>query len=226
MPPPRAEGDSPELHLEVLIGTLQRHNVEFLVVGGVAAQGYGATRVTKDLDCVVRQQRENLDRLANALRELGARLRVGGLSDDEAKLLPFQLDGASLAGGQTWTLRTDAGDLDMLANILGKGGTRLDYEALAERAGVVQLESLIILVASLDDVIVSKQVADRQKDHGALPELLEIAGGTAPTIGRLVEDAHPSLPEPAIPPGPNRDGPSHYREGPEPGPRGPQAEIG
>ena len=92
MPPPRAEGTRPELHLEVLVGALQRHNVEYLVVGGVAAQAYGATRPTKDLDCVVRHQRENLDRLGGALRELGARLRVGRLSDDEARLLPFQLD--------------------------------------------------------------------------------------------------------------------------------------
>lgn len=187
MPPPRAEGTRPELHLEVLVGALQRHNVEYLVVGGVAAQAYGATRPTKDLDCVVRHQRENLDRLGGALRELGARLRVGRLSDDEARLLPFQLDGPSLAGGQMWTLRTDAGDLDVLANIPGAGGTRLDYEALVERAGLVHVDNLSILVASLDDVIVSKQVADRPKDHEALPELLQIAERSAPRMGGLVE---------------------------------------
>jgi hypothetical protein len=177
--------------------------VEYLVVGGLAAQGYGATWVTKDLDCVVRQQRENLDRLANARRELGARLRVGGLSDDEAKLLPFQLDGASLAGGQMWTLRTDAGDLDMLANIPGKGGTRLDYEALAERAGVVQLESLTILVASLDDVepaippgpnrrrrrrdgVPSPDRTERQEDRRARRPPSCVRG---PPVGRLDERA-------------------------------------
>jgi hypothetical protein len=71
-----------------------------------------------------------LDRLGGALRELGARLRVGRLSDEEARLLPLQLDGASLARGQMWTLRTDAGDLDVLANIPGAGGARLGYEAL------------------------------------------------------------------------------------------------
>jgi hypothetical protein len=187
VPPPRAEGTSPELNLEVLIGALQRYNVEYLVVGGVAAHAYGAIRPTKDLDCVVRHQRGNLDRLGGALVELGARLRVGGLSDEEAKLLPFQLDGASLAGGQMWTLRTDAGDLDVLANIPGAGGTRVGYEALVERAGLVQVDNLTILVASLDDIIVSKQAADRPKDHEALPELLEIAERSAPTMGGLVE---------------------------------------
>jgi predicted nucleotidyltransferase len=86
-----------------------------------------------------------------------------------------------------WTLRTDAGDLDVLANIPGAGGTRLDYEALVERAGLVHVDNLSMLVASLDDVIVSKQVADRPKDHEALPELLQIAERSAPRMGGLVE---------------------------------------
>ena len=182
MPPAKADEASPELRLGALIGALERHQIEYLVVGGVAAQAYGATRVTKDLDCVVRHQRENLDRLAGALKELGARLRVSKLSDEEAKLLPLQLDASSLAANQMWTLRTDVGDLDVLANIPGAGGTKLGYDALVERGSVVQVENLNILVASLDDVIVSKQVADRPKDHEALPELLEISARYRPTI--------------------------------------------
>lgn len=55
-----------------------------MLVGGVAALAYGANRPTEDADCVVRRERSNLDRLAAALRELDARLRVAGLSDEEA----------------------------------------------------------------------------------------------------------------------------------------------
>ena len=49
MPPPRAEGDSPELHLEVLIGTLQRHNVEYLIMlpGELALLGEGSVKPNK-----------------------------------------------------------------------------------------------------------------------------------------------------------------------------------
>ena len=65
-------------------------------MGGVAAIGYGAERPTEDVDCVVRRERANLERLAGALRELHARLRVGGMSDAEARALPVQIDATAL----------------------------------------------------------------------------------------------------------------------------------
>jgi hypothetical protein len=72
------------------------HGVEYLMVGGLGARADGATRPTQDIDFVPSSTRENLDRLAGALRELGARLRVAGMSDDEARQLPV-VDGPTLA---------------------------------------------------------------------------------------------------------------------------------
>jgi hypothetical protein len=63
---------------------LARHQVDYLLVGGIAARQYGATRPTGDLDCLARFDRDNLTRLAAALRELNARLRAEGLSDAES----------------------------------------------------------------------------------------------------------------------------------------------
>ncbi|MGH9082969.1 MAG: hypothetical protein ACRDWN_06465, partial [Acidimicrobiales bacterium] len=71
--------------------TLDRHGVEYLLVGGAAARAYGAGRLTEDADCVVRRERANLGRLAAALRELHARLRVGGMTDAEPRALPVQI---------------------------------------------------------------------------------------------------------------------------------------
>jgi hypothetical protein len=53
-----------------LIEVLDRHQVEYLIVGGAAAVAYGAERPTEDADCVVSRDTVNLVRLANALREL------------------------------------------------------------------------------------------------------------------------------------------------------------
>lgn len=52
----------------------------------------GAERMTQDVDCVIKRGSDNLGRVVAALRELGARLRVNGMSDEEAKALPVQLD--------------------------------------------------------------------------------------------------------------------------------------
>ena len=90
-------------------------------MGGAAAYAYGAERPTEDADCVVRRGRANLDRLAGALRELNARLRVGGMTDAEAQTLPVQIDGTVLdmAGMSTWM--TDAGPFDVLAGLEAPG---------------------------------------------------------------------------------------------------------
>ncbi len=102
--------DSPPHDLGLLVEVLERHGVEYLLRGWRGPRiGYGATRPTEDTDCVVRRERENLRRLTAALRELHARLRIGGMSDEEARSLPVQVDASMLetAGMSTWM--TEAG---------------------------------------------------------------------------------------------------------------------
>lgn len=151
--------------------TLARHHVDCIFVGGIAARAHGARGLTYDVDCIPAPAPGNLDRLAAAMRELRARLRVGGLSDDEAAQLPVQLSGATLARMRISTWRTDAGDLDVLAEIPDRQGRLLPYEELAERASDLDLDGIALRVAALEDVIASKEWADRPKDRAALDEL-------------------------------------------------------
>jgi hypothetical protein len=53
---------------------------------------------------------ENLENVAAALRDLNARLRVHGLSDEEAAALPLHVDGTAIGKLEISTWRTDAGD--------------------------------------------------------------------------------------------------------------------
>ena len=75
-----------------ILRTLRDHDVDFIVVGGLSARARGAMRPTMDVDVVPATDLTNLERLANALIELNSRLRVAGLSDDEARQLPVRLD--------------------------------------------------------------------------------------------------------------------------------------
>lgn len=122
--------EPPPLDVEQILSTLTRRGVEFLLVGGVAAIAHGARRLTVDLDCVALRTYENLDRLAGALRDLNARLRVGGLDDAEAALLPVRIDRETLGRMEISTWRTDAGDFDILADLPTRDGRRLRYEDL------------------------------------------------------------------------------------------------
>lgn len=62
---------SPSKFLEQL-RVLVRHEIDFIVVGGVAAVFEGAPIVTLDLDIVYDRSTENIPRLEAALRELNA----------------------------------------------------------------------------------------------------------------------------------------------------------
>ncbi len=166
--------EPPPLDIPRLLDTLDRHDVEYLLVGGVAANAYGARRPTDDLDCLPRRTAANLDRLAAAMRELHARLHVEGLSDEEASDLPVRVVGATLARMEISTWRTDAGARDVLADIPDRAGRHRSFDELIVRAQRLELSGLVVHMAALDDVIESKQWADRPKDRDALPELLRL----------------------------------------------------
>ncbi|MGI9029944.1 MAG: nucleotidyl transferase AbiEii/AbiGii toxin family protein [Ilumatobacteraceae bacterium] len=154
-----------------LLRALDAHRVEFVLVGGVAAGAHGATRATEDLDLVARRTTDNLGRLAAAMRDLGARLRVAGLDDSEAARLPVQLVGETLARMELSTWRTGAGDFDVLAGIPDRRGRVMPYEELIIRAEAQRLHGVNLRTAALDDIIASKEWANRPKDRDALPEL-------------------------------------------------------
>lgn len=163
---------------ERILAVLDRHGVDYVMVGGFASQLHGARRQTYDIDFVPAATEANDDRLAAALRELGARLRVAGLTDEEARQLPVTIDAATLRafGSTTWT--TDAGPLDVLRELPVAGGRRT-FDELIQRCTDVAVDGIVIHLASLDDIIDSKTHANRPKDQEALPELHHLRGPTS-----------------------------------------------
>jgi hypothetical protein len=178
---------------------LDRHSVEYLLVGGVSATAYGAQRVTTDFDCLPARNEDNLRRLATAMAELNARLRVEGLSDEEARQLPVQLDAAMLGSMEISTWRTDAGDLDILGDMPARDGKRQRYEDLAPNATEFVISSVTVRAAALDDVIASKQWANRHKDHEALAELHELQSSRSGSSPDPSASSTPSRPTTAGP---------------------------
>lgn len=149
--------------LEIL-RALERHGVRYVLIGAAAARIAGAPVVTEDVDVTPATNRENLERLAAALRELGARLR----SSAEPEGVPFPVEAEMLTSAEMWTLTTSAGDLDVCFTPAGtRGYDDLRREASRERLG----RGLIVTVASLRDVIRSKEAAGRDKDLAQLPLL-------------------------------------------------------
>jgi len=144
-----------------LLEALARHGVDFVLIGGMAGVARGSSYVTLDVDVAYDRSRDNLERLAGALRELGATLR--GAPPD----LPFLLDARTLENGANFTFDTRFGPLDILSDPDGAP----PYDQLREAAGSELLvEGVRIRVASLDHLIAMKEAAGRPKDLLAASE--------------------------------------------------------
>lgn len=137
-----------------ILKVLRRHDVRFVVIGGIAGRLWGSTTITNDLDICYARDRENLESLASALRELKVKLRA---TDRD---LPFLTDARTLKMGDSFTFTTVAGNFDVLGTPKGSGG----YEALARTATQMDVGGITVVVASLDDLIAMKRAAARPKD--------------------------------------------------------------
>lgn len=157
-----------------ILDLLRRYEVEYITIGGVAGALHGSPLITRDLDVCYQRDNENLERLAAALRELGAKLR--GVDDE----VPFLLDAATLRAGDCFTFVTAYGPFDILGTPSGTRG----YDDLVESAKEFDLDGLTVRVASLDDLIAMKQAAGRTKDRLAVEILValrdEIEEGSRP----------------------------------------------
>ena len=150
---------------EKIAAVLTRHQVACVYIGGFAAFIHGSPLPTDDVDIVPETSAENYARLSTALSELDAKVRAEGVEP-----LPFFHDADSLAAVRTWNLTTKYGNLDITVEPSGTQG----YPDLQRDATATELDGVRIQLASLNDIVRSKEAAGRDKDRRALPVLREL----------------------------------------------------
>lgn len=151
-------------HVAEICRVLLGQGVQFVVIGGVAARLHDTGHATIDIDVCPAADQENLERLAAALRQLDARLRVEGEPDG----VPFDPHPASLRQVTTMTLITTNGPLDLCFQPAGFAD---GYQSLTANSVTIEVAAVEIPVASLADVVASKRAAGRPKDIVAMPAL-------------------------------------------------------
>ncbi len=138
--------------------TLLRHRVEFIVIGGLAAEVHGVGWATLDIDIVVATTEANYVALEAALAEMNA----------EFVMLSSQRIVPDLTRITTFTgpmlLRTRYGRLDVLKDAGGE-----TYETLLVDSVAASIEG--IRAASLAAIARMKRVANRPKDRAVLPAI-------------------------------------------------------
>lgn len=158
---------APPLDPAPIFEALNNRRVDYVLIGGYAAQQHGSARPTEDVDVTPATTLENLGRLALALKDLNAGIRV----NEVPEALPFATSAEALRGMRMLNLRTPHGDLDLTFEPAGVDG----YADLERGATSRDVDGVLVRLASLDDIIRSKSAAGRNKDAEALPELHRLA---------------------------------------------------
>jgi hypothetical protein len=141
---------------ELLLRALSDHRVNFVLIGALAARLHGFPRLTADADITPAGDKPNLERLAAALNELDAKV----YTDSVPEGLAFDCSAATLARARMWNLVTRAGRLHIAFEPAGVDG----YEDLKKDAERFEAFGVRFFVASLDDIIRSKEASGRTKD--------------------------------------------------------------
>lgn len=148
---------------ERILSVLNRHEVRHVVIGALGATLLGSPLRTDDVDICPSKDEANLNRLAAALEELGAK----EWEPHRDEFLEREWTGDLLTTDTVWLLATHHGELDLMFEPAGTQG----YKDLARDAVTVKVDELEVRVASLADIIRSKEAAGRQRDREQLPTL-------------------------------------------------------
>jgi hypothetical protein len=153
------------LDAERILRALDEREVDYVLIGGLAVQTHGHVRTTNDADLIPAPDSGNLERLAGALRDLGARVLNPGYEDAEvdAKMLPR---------ATIWQFSTRDGGIDVMQEVPGGRS----YAELSNRALHVRLGEVDVPVVGLDDLIQMKLARGRSVD------LADVAALTDPRV--------------------------------------------
>ncbi len=144
-----------------LLTLLIRHEVKFVVVGGLAGVLHGSSIVTQDIDVCAPLDESNLARILDALHSVSQRFRM----TPEHRPVPGDI--RALAGYKNLYLVTDLGQIDILSEITGVG----DFLEVDRHAIPVDLGGCECRVLDLETLIRAKKALNLPKDRQAILEL-------------------------------------------------------
>lgn len=132
---------------------LQKHKVEFVIVGGFAVNLYGYARSTGDIDILINRNSNNFNKLIKAVHEFGYNTEPLKKKTIGKELVFFHLG-------------TPPERIDILSKVIG-----LEFKDIYSRCQWFELDDLTIPVISLEDLKFTKSLMPRNKDLNDLDNL-------------------------------------------------------
>ncbi len=151
-----------------IFGTLKKHGVPFIIIGGHAVFRHGYRRTTEDVDVVWLRSPESAKALLGALTELEAAWISNEIDRATGIERTYPVSAAYIDSEHLMMLWTPCGPLDLFDYIPGvpDEDVRQLFATGVEGAGLT--------FASLSWLRRMKRAAGRTKDHADLEELAKI----------------------------------------------------
>jgi hypothetical protein len=146
-----------DFHQQFLFELL-KHDVDFIIVGGLSVVFHGYIRTTGDMDLWIRPTNENKQKLLPVISKFG-------LSKDSIDLLKSKDFTVMLA----FHFNNPPEKVEFLTHISG-----LKFEDACENCDHLEIENYSIPFLGYEDLIINKMVSGRLKDQADVEELKKI----------------------------------------------------
>jgi hypothetical protein len=133
------------------MSSLNKNNVEYLLLGGWAVGIYGAPRVTVDMDVFIAVDDDNIGKLLKALYEFGA---------------PTVPKEHFMEIGRIFRMGRSPMRIEIINQASG-----IEFKTCYARRKVISVDGLEISIISEDDLMKNKAAAGREKDIADLRNL-------------------------------------------------------
>ncbi len=159
-----------------LLQSLSDNRVEYVLIGGLAVQLHGYLRATFDIDLVLAMNDENLGRFIEVAKQYGLVPAIPEPIDslrDAARIDLWHREKGMLA----FALRepgAGGGVVDVLVR------PEVPFDRLMANAVAGELYGRQVRIASIDDLLAMKRIADRPKDRLDIEALEKIRRGEDP----------------------------------------------
>lgn len=154
-----------------LFAALNRENIRYVIVGGLATVLHGHARLTLDVDLVIDLEPAQARKAIGALTALGLRPRapVSALEFADPQIRKAWREEKNMTVFSLW----DPSSAMMIVDLFLE--SPVPFDQLWSRAETVQIRGEAVRIASIPDLIEMKERAGRPQDKADIEALSEIA---------------------------------------------------
>jgi predicted nucleotidyltransferase len=140
--------------------SLQKHQVSYLLCGGVAVNIYGVARMTADIDVLLDFERKNLERFSDATAEIGYQplIPVSIIELSDASKRNALIKDKNLIAFSLINTMSPYMNIDVVTDV------PLNFDDMWERRETRMMGGYDLQIVSVDDLILLKEYAGRVQD--------------------------------------------------------------